>query len=203
MYLDNNLILFDNPEFGKIRTLSIDNEPWFVAVDVCKALGIVNPTVTLDRLDEDERAKFNLGRQGDTWCVNEPGLYSLVLGSRKPEAKAFKRWVTHEVIPAIRKTGSYNLPKDYPSALRALADAEEKKMALLVENAQQKQIIEEYKPKVSYYDIVLRTKDLVTINSIAKDYGQSAIWLNKKFSILIRWILIVYIFLNKIQIIST
>lgn len=122
----NELMIFSKPEFGEIRAVEIGGEPWFVAADVCRALEIANTTVALERLDEDERSKFNLGRQGDTWCVNEPGLYALVLGSRKPEAKAFKRWITHEVIPSIRKTGTYGLPQDYPSALRALADTAEK-----------------------------------------------------------------------------
>jgi len=88
-----------------VRTLVINNEPWFVAKDVCEILEISNPTMALQRLDEDERSKFNLGRQGETNIVNEPGLYTLILGSRKPEAKQFKRWITHEVIPTIRKTG--------------------------------------------------------------------------------------------------
>lgn len=101
------LEIFENQQFGEIRVIERDGEPWFVAADVCRALELANTTMTLDRLDDDERSKFSLGRQGDTWCVNEPGLYALVLGSRKPEAKAFKRWITHEVIPSIRKTGSY------------------------------------------------------------------------------------------------
>lgn len=103
----NEIQLFENQEFGAVRAVEQNGEPWFVAADVCRALEHSNVTVALDRLDEDERAKFNLGRQGDTWCVNEPGLYTLVLGSRKPEAKAFKRWITHEVIPSIRKAGGY------------------------------------------------------------------------------------------------
>lgn len=84
-----------------------DGEPWFVAADVCKILELKNPTVVIGRLDEDERAKFNLGRQGEGTIVNEPGLYSLMMGSRKPQAKEFKRWITHEVIPSIRKHGAY------------------------------------------------------------------------------------------------
>lgn len=104
----NELQIFESPEFGKIRAIERDGEPWFVAADVCRALELANTTMTLDRLDEDEKSKFNLGLSGgDTWCVNEPGLYTLVLGSRKPEAKAFKRWITHEVIPSIRKNGYY------------------------------------------------------------------------------------------------
>ena len=84
-----------------------DGEPWFVAADVCKALEVINPSDALKRLDEDERARLNLGRQGEANVINEPGLYSLVLGSRKPQAKEFKRWITHEVIPSIRKHGAY------------------------------------------------------------------------------------------------
>lgn len=95
----NGLQIFNSEEFGEIRTVSINDEPWFVASDICKALDISNPSVAIARLDEDERSKFNLGRQGEGNIVNEYGLYSLVLASRKPEAKKFKRWITHEVIP--------------------------------------------------------------------------------------------------------
>lgn len=103
----NKLQIFKNSDFGDIRTVTIDNEPWFVAIDVCRALEIANATQALQRLDEDERSMLNIGRQGEANVVNEYGLYNLVLGSRKPEAKQFKRWITHEVIPQIRKTGSY------------------------------------------------------------------------------------------------
>lgn len=107
----NELQIFEHQDFGQIRAVEQDGEPWFVAADVCRALEHTNVNMALDRLDEDEKSKFGLGLPGgDTWCVNEPGLYSLVLGSRKPEAKAFKRWTTHEVLPSIRKTGVYVLP---------------------------------------------------------------------------------------------
>lgn len=93
---------------ASLRTLTDEaGEPWFVAKDVCDILGHSNVSMALDRLDDDERSKFNLGRQGETNIVNEAGLYSLVLGSRKPEAHEFKRWVTHEVLPSIRKHGAY------------------------------------------------------------------------------------------------
>ena len=107
----NELQIFEHQDFGQIRAVEQDGEPWFVAAGVCRALEHTNVNMALDRLDEDEKSKFGLGLPGgDTWCVNEPGLYSLVLGSRKPEAKAFKRWITHEVLPSIRKTGVYVLP---------------------------------------------------------------------------------------------
>lgn len=90
-----------------VRVVEVDGEPWWVAKDVCDVLGIANPSDALERLDDDERSRFNLGRQGEANVVNEPGLFSLILGSRKPEAKAFKRWVTHEVLPSLRRNGFY------------------------------------------------------------------------------------------------
>lgn len=106
----NELKIFENPQFGEIRVIEQGGDPWFVAADVCRALDIKNSRDAMTRLDEDEKGVVSTdtpsGKQ-EMNVVNEPGLYSLVLGSRKPEAKAFKRWVTHEVIPSIRKTGSY------------------------------------------------------------------------------------------------
>ena len=105
----NDLTVFQNPDFGQVRTITRDGEPWFVAADVCRALEIDRTQIR--RLDEDEKGVYSMQTPGGAQkmtIVNEPGLYSLVLGSRKPEAKAFKRWITHEVIPAIRKTGQYS-----------------------------------------------------------------------------------------------
>lgn len=99
-------LTFSFPAY-ELRTVMRDGEPWFVAADVCDALGIQNITQAVARLDDDERAMFNIGRQGDASVINESGLYSLILGSRKPEAKKFKKWVTAEVLPAIRRSGRY------------------------------------------------------------------------------------------------
>ena len=106
----DNMQVYKHEQFGEIRTLTKDDEIWFVATDVCNALDLTNPTMTVARLDEDERSKFNLGRQGMTNCVNEYGLYNLILASRKKEAKVFKRWITHEVLPDIRRHGAYMTP---------------------------------------------------------------------------------------------
>ena len=107
----NELQIFNNEDFGEIRTVTIDNDPWFVASAICKALDIANTTQAMQRLDDDEKSMLNIGLSGGaTNCVNEYGLYSLVLASRKKEAKDFKRWITHEVLPSIRKTGSYGKP---------------------------------------------------------------------------------------------
>ena len=108
--MENKLMIFENEAFGKVRTLNLNGEPWFVAADVCKALELGNPSMTVERLDDDEKGISTidtLGGKQRMAIINEPGLYSLVITSRKPEAKAFKRWITHEVIPAIRKHGVY------------------------------------------------------------------------------------------------
>lgn len=110
----NELKTFQNPKFGTIRTTTIKGEPWFVAADVCKALEIQNNRDAISRLDADEKGVAStdtLGGKQELTIVNEPGLYALVLGSRKPEAKAFKRWITHDVIPTIRKHGAYMTPE--------------------------------------------------------------------------------------------
>jgi len=100
---------FTFSETNKVRIVN-NNQPWFAAIDVCNSLGLKNPTDVVKKLDDDERAKFNLGRQGRTWFVNESGLYNLIFRSNKTEAKLFRKWVTNEVLPALRKTGSYQAP---------------------------------------------------------------------------------------------
>ena len=121
----NELQVFENPAFGQVRTVTKDGEPWFVAADVCRALEVGNSRQALSRLDDDEKGVISTDTPGGEQkmsIVNEPGLYSLVLGSRKPEAKNFKRWITHEVIPSIRKTGSYSIQEpETPAQLRAKA----------------------------------------------------------------------------------
>lgn len=98
-----------NASDRQVRTVVIDGEPFFVAKDVCDILELTNARMTVQSLDEDERRKYCLPRQGETWLVNESGLYHLIFQSRKPEAKAFRRWVTSEVLPSLRKTGRYEL----------------------------------------------------------------------------------------------
>ena len=170
--MENKLMIFENEAFGKVRTLNLNGEPWFVAVDVCSVLDLSNPTIAVSRLDEDERAKFNLGRQGDATIVNEPGLYTLVLGSRKPEAKAFKRWITHEVIPAIRKYGGYmtkslleqvleNPNLIYEFARRMLAEQQK--------NERLRQELDRAKPKADYYDAFIHPESCTNIRATAKE----------------------------------
>ena len=156
----NDLKLF-NYESKQVRTVIINSEPWWVAKDVCDILELTNPSMCLQNLDADERSKLNLGRQGETNIVNESGLYSLVIQSRKPEAKKFKKWITSEVLPSIRKTGSYSaeskeyyIPKTYVEALRLAANQAEQ--------------IEEMKPKADEYDLFINNKSHQKIGDVAK-----------------------------------
>lgn len=103
----NDLQIFTY-QSNEVRTIMKDGEPWFCLADVCRVLGIKNPSQMADRLDQDERTMFDIGRQGKTWFINESGLYNVILRSDKPEAKPFRKWVTGTVLPTIRKTGSYN-----------------------------------------------------------------------------------------------
>lgn len=180
----NELKIFENETFGTIRTVEIDGEPWFVAADVCRALELGNPSQSIARLDEDEKALISiegLSRGNDKGnVVNEPGLYTLVLGSRKPEAKAFKRWITHEVIPSIRKTGKYAMtPASYIEALEALVTSLKENERLKTENALQSQAIADFQPVKRYVDKILSSKDTLTVTQIAADYGITATALNK------------------------
>ena len=118
--VSNVVAVFSHEQFGEIRTVLLDGEPWFVAADVCRALEIKNNRDAIARLDDDEKGVALTDTPGgmqEVSVVSEAGLYSLVLGSRKPEAKLFKRWVTHDVIPAIRKTGMYSVKTLSPAEL--------------------------------------------------------------------------------------
>lgn len=107
----------------EVRTVQKDGEPWFALADVCKVLDLSNPTVVAKRLDEDERAMLDIGRQGQTWVISESGLYAVILRSDKPEAKPFRKWVTAEVLPSIRKNGGYIMGQEGMAAQELLAQA--------------------------------------------------------------------------------
>lgn len=163
-----------NYEGRQVRTVLVNNEPWFVAKDVCEILEITNPTMALQRLDNDERAKFNLGRQGETNIVNEYGLYSLILGSRKPEAKQFKRWITHEVIPTIRKTGGYVANDElFVNTYLPFADEQTKLLfsATLETVRKQNEQIAIMKPKVEQHDRFISAENLQTLEQVGKTLG--------------------------------
>lgn len=187
------LKIFESAEFGEIRAAEINGEPWFIAADVCRALEIGNSRQALTRLDDDEKNTviLNDGIPGNPnmTIINEAGLYALVLSSRKPEAKAFKRWVTHEVLPTIRQHGAYmtgatleralNEPDFLISLAMKLKAEREARAKLELDKTVLTQQIAELKPKASYYDLILQCSGLLSVTEIAKDYGLSAKALNK------------------------
>lgn len=184
----SELQIFNNAEFGSIRTLMINDEPYFVGKDVAEILGYTNPQKAIrDHIDEEDKTVNESFTVNGTMgiLINESGLYSLILSSKMPNAKKFKRWVTSEVLPAIRKYGAYavdellNDPDMLIAALTKLKAEREKTNALMATVAVQNQQIVEMKPKASYYDVVLNCKDLVAISVIAKDYGWSANRMNQ------------------------
>lgn len=175
--------IFENPEFGSIRTIELDGEPWMVGKDVAIALGYGDTDQALRRhVDDEDKLTRNFdgsGQNRSMTIINDSGLYSLVLSSKLPAAKKFKRWVTKEVLPSIRKTGGYNMPIDYPSALRALADQVERNHKLESEVQNQQRLIESFEPIKQYVDTILESKDFLAVTQIAKDYGLSGKRLNE------------------------
>lgn len=165
----------------EVRSTVINGEPWFVAKDVCDVLEILNSRDALNRLDEDEKdvvSTDTLGGKQNVSIVNESGLYSLILGSRKPEAKQFKRWITHEVIPMIRKTGGYVLPQTMPETLRLLAAEIEKNQAIEAENRQlalqaavQDQKLQEQATPVAIYNLAISAHNTMSMQEVAKSLG--------------------------------
>lgn len=139
----NDIQIFKNENFGEVRVTEVDGEPMFAATDVCGVLGYTNPSKAIsDHVDEDDRYNQSLERGGNMLFINESGLYTLILRSNKPNAKPFRKWVTSEVLPSIRKTGSYTMamPRTYAEALRRLADTVEEKEQIqlqLVEKTEQ------------------------------------------------------------------
>lgn len=165
--------IFNNEQFGSIRAaINEHGEPWFVAKDVCSALELQNPTVAVNALDEDERAKFNLGRQGSANVISEAGFYKLVMRSRKPEAKQFQRWVTHEVLPAIRRTGGYMVAKQDETPEETMARA-----VLIAQDTikRQKEQLEEMKPKALFADAVAASDGTCLVGELAKLLRQNGV----------------------------
>ena len=188
----NELKIFENEQFGTIRTVEIDNTPYFVGKDVAEALGYAKPENAISaHVDEDDKTTTLIQGTGSNYkskavIINESGVYALVFGIKRPKAKEYKHGVTSEVLPAIKKHGVYAVdevlenPDMLISALQALKEEKAKAKRLTETLAVQEQQIAELQPKASYYDVVLNCKDLVSVTEIAKDYGRSAKWLNEK-----------------------
>ena len=175
--MNNNLMNFENPEFGAVRSILIDGDPWFVAADVCKALELEKTNRALSRLDDDEKGAHSVSTPGGRQrmsIISESGLYSLILGSRKPEARAFKRWITHEVIPSIRKHGAY-MTDSLLDALEAHPEAVPEYLnRLRSENARKRELTRCLRlalPKAEYYDAFVDPADCTNIHTTAKELG--------------------------------
>lgn len=156
-----------------VRTVQLNNQPYWVLKDVCDVLELSNPTVVANRLEDDERAKFNLGRQGEATVITESGLYAVILRSDKPNAKEFRKWVTSEVLPAIRKNGAYLTDEkayDITHNPQSLADL----LLQAGEQLKQKEIEnKEMKPKALFADAVASSKTSILIGQLAKILTQN------------------------------
>ena len=173
----NELQIFENKQFGQVRAIMKDGEPWFVAADVCKALEVGNPSQALTRLDDDEKFTTIISNDGaasgisSLAFVNEPGLYTLVLGSRKREAKSFKRWVTHDVVPSIRKTGAYMTPETIEKVLMNPDTI----ISLATQLKELQTKVEKDKPKVLFADAVAASHTSILIGDLAKLIRQNGV----------------------------
>lgn len=190
----NDIQIFKSEEFGEIRSLMINNEPFFVGKDVADILGY-NRADNAIRLhvEAEDKLTHQISASDQVrymTIINESGLYSLIMASKLPTAKKFKKWVTSEVLPAIRKTGGYIIGEEKMTedelVLKAMSvlnkkveNLKAKNSQLQLENTQSKQLIWELKPKADYTDKILQSKNTVTVTVIAKDYGMSAIEFNR------------------------
>lgn len=179
----NELQVFNNAEFGSVRITVIDGEPFLVGKDVAEILGYRDTSDALKRhVDEEDkltRCFTDSGQNREMYIINESGLYSLILRSQLPKARKFKRWVTSEVLPAIRRHGMYAIdeilenPDLAIAALTQLKEERARRKELELTTAIQNQQIAELKPKASYYDLILQNRNTVPVTQIAKDYGMS------------------------------
>lgn len=173
---NQNIKVFENEQFGKIRVVEKNNEPWFIAKDVCKALGLAQVSRAIQKLDEDEvtnsKVIDSIGREQKVNAISEAGMYSLVLVSRKPEAKAFKRWVTHEVLPAIHRTGGYMIAKADETPEETMARA-----VLIAQDTinRQKQQIADMQPKALFADAVAASHTSILVGELAKLLKQNGV----------------------------
>ena len=186
------ITLFENSQFGKVRVARLNNEPIFCIADLCKILDLT-PSKVSQRLSEDVLSKYPLKTNGGEQLanfVNEDGLYDVILDSRKPEAKAFRKWVTGEVLPAIRKSGGYMIEKEESpeeTMSRALLIAQDTMLRqkqrldmLQAQNNLQSTQLQIVAPKVEYYDSVLQSSSVYVADQIAKELGMTAVSMNKK-----------------------
>ena len=176
----NDVTIFRKDEFGAVRAVTLEGEPWFVAADVCRVLGLGNSSQAIAKLDDDEKSGVIIsdphGREQVTRFISESGLYALVLSSRKPEAKAFKRWITHEVIPAIRKTGGYIAGQETMDDDQLLANALMVAQRKIAERNKQLEAANEKikadAPKVLFAETVQKAEGDILVRQLARMMNQ-------------------------------
>ena len=171
----NEIQTFESDQFGSIRVVRDENgEPMFVAGDVAKILGYRMASDMTRRLEEDEKGTRSVrtpGGEQQMAVITEPGLYSAILGSRVPEARAFKRWVTHEVLPALRREGAYEVPREEPLDLviaRGMVAANQKIQLLEDRNDALRKQAEELRPKAAFFDRCMESDALISVRDAAK-----------------------------------
>lgn len=173
--------IFKNEQFGEVRTITKDGEPWFVANDICKVLGHTNSRVAVASLDEDEKGVskvYTLGGEQQMTVVNEAGMYQLVIRSNLPAAKAFKRWITHEVIPTIRRHGAYVTETTIESIIADPESGIKLLQALKAEQERRKEaeaIAEAQKPKALFADAVAASDNSILVGELAKILRQNGV----------------------------
>ena len=191
--MENNMIIKTNEMFGDLRIVMVDSGPWFVGKDVAEKLGYAKPRNAIsNHVDDEDKGvapiQGDLGGTQEMTIINESGLYSLILKSKLPEAKQFKRWVTSEVLPSIRKDGGYisisNEMSDEEIMAKALVVAQKTIERKNLELQEQKKIILEQQPKVEFYDDVAGSKDAVAMKEVAKVLGIKGMGRNKLFKFL-------------------
>lgn len=176
--MNNEIQIFKSEQFGEIRTAGTADEPMFCAADICRALGYTNgPKAVKDHCDEGDITKrYTPTTSGDQLMtfINESGLYALIFGSKLSTAKQFKKWVTSEVLPTIRKTGSYNIQQMSRKELAMMiVKAEEEKEALMLENKRKDDQLEDQKPKVVFADAIVGSQSSCLIGELAKILTQN------------------------------
>jgi len=182
----SSIQVFNHPQFGDIRTTGTPDNPEFCAMDLCRALGYANGRDAVAKhVEEDDVAKRDttdsIGRTQLLTYVNESGMYALVLGSKLESAKKFKRWITSEVLPSIRKTGSYSVEQLSRKQLALMVvQAEEEKERLALENKQQADLLEEQKPKVTFADAIIGSNTYIIIRDLAKLIQQNGYEIGEK-----------------------
>ena len=183
--MQNQIQIFEHENFGKVRTVIIDGQLWWILKDLAAALGLSDTAKIAERLDSDELTRIKLMSGGQTrsmYAVSESGLYAVILRSDKPNAKAFRKWVTSEILPSIRKHGAY-IHEEMLQKMRESIEFSEEILEQLAEEKEKSSLLASFArhaaPKVHYHDTILQCTEAVQVSIIAKDFNMTASAFNK------------------------